>query len=81
MQVRKKQLELHMEQQTGSKWNAYITFQKKWHFLGGFKEKSQAVQARKHGEHHFHDPVISEFWNNLTEQTKQKYLENQGAER
>ena len=63
------------------KWNAYITFQKKWHFLGGFKEKSQAVQARKHGEHHFHDPVISEFWNNLTEQTKQKYLENQGAER
>ena len=55
-------------------WHAYINFQKKRYFLGSYKEKEKTIRARKAAEKRLHDPIIEEQWDNLTEQTKQKYL-------
>lgn len=57
------------------KWYAHITFQKKRYFLGTFNEKEKAVKARKNAERKFHDPLIVEKWDSLTEKAKKKYLE------
>lgn len=55
-------------------WLAYINFQKKRYFLGSYKEKEKAIRARKAAEKRLHNPIIEEQWDNLTEQTKRKYL-------
>lgn len=58
-----------------NRWHAYITFQKKRYFLGSYKDKEKAVNARKTAEQKFHDTLIVEKWDSLTEQAKQKYME------
>ncbi len=56
------------------KWQAYTNFQKKRYNLGLYKTKEQAIDARIAAERKFHDPMIKEQWDKLTEKSKQKYL-------
>lgn len=71
------------ENKKTGRWEAYIHYQKKRFFLGSFKEKSDAIRARKEAEAKIHDPVILSYWDNLTEERKQEfteYLRTSGAE-
>ena len=56
------------------KWQAYINFQKKRYHLGLFKNKEQAIRARKSAEKKLFDPLIQEQWDRLTDESRQKYL-------
>lgn len=54
-------------------WIAYINFQNNRINLGSFKEKKEAICARKEAEAQLHDPVILENWDKLSENTKEKW--------
>ena len=55
------------------KWFAMITFQKKKHYLGYYKEKEDAIKARERAEEEYFDPFIEENWDRLTEHSKEKF--------
>ena len=44
-----------------NKWKAYITFQKKQYNLGTFKNKSEAIKARKDAEKRFFNPILEKY--------------------
>lgn len=46
-------------------WTAQITFQKKTHYLGGFKNKQDAINARIHAEKILYSPTIKKYENIL----------------
>lgn len=54
-------------------WISYINFQNKRINLGSFKEKEEAICARKDAEARLHDPIILNNWNKLSESTKEKW--------
>lgn len=56
------------------KWVAYINFKKKRYYLGSYRELSDAIKARKEAEQLLHDPLIEEMWENMTENSRRKYL-------
>lgn len=63
------------------KWQAYINYKKKRYYLGSFKNKEDAIRARKGGEAKIHDPVIMEHFQNLTPERKkefEKYMKSIG---
>lgn len=55
------------------KWVAYIGFQKKRIYLGIFKEKEEAIRKRKEAEDKLHDPIIQEYWINLTKRGREQW--------
>lgn len=55
-------------------YEAYISFQKKRYFLGAHKDLNDAVRARKEAEHRLHDPVILEYFQNLTPERQKEFL-------
>ncbi|MBE6673414.1 MAG: AP2 domain-containing protein [Ruminococcaceae bacterium] len=57
------------------KWQAYINYKKKRYYLGFFKNKEDAIRARKEGEAKIHDPVIMEYFANLTPEKKKEFIE------
>lgn len=46
-----------------NKWVASITFQKKYHYLGRFDNKEDAIKARKEAEEKYFKPIVEEFKN------------------
>lgn len=56
-------------------WEAYINFQKKHYHLGRFRDKSEAIRARKEAEARLHDPVILEYWETLTDERRNEFAE------
>ena len=42
------------------RWEAYITFQQVDHYLGSYKTKQGAIEARIEGEKKYFDPYIKE---------------------
>ncbi len=56
-------------------WTAYITFQKKRYYLGGYHEIEDAVHERKKAERCLHDPCIEENFNCMTEESREKFRE------
>ena len=44
---------------TRKRWEAYITFQQIDHYLGSYKTKQGAIEARIEGEKKYFDPYIS----------------------
>lgn len=57
------------------KWEAYINFQKKRYYLGGYIYKDDAIAARKSAEKSLHDPIIAEKLNCLDERKRKEFLE------
>lgn len=57
-----------------SKWIAYISFQKKRHYLGIFERKDDAIKARQRAEQEFHDPLIEEHWEEMPQKRQDEYL-------
>jgi len=57
------------------KWYAYINYQKKRYFLGYYKNIDDAIAARKESEIQLHDPVVMEYFNNLTVDRKKEFIE------
>lgn len=58
-----------LDKKTG-KWYAFINFQGKHYFLGSYKEKVKAIDARRRAEERLHDPIILEYWESLTNNRK-----------
>jgi len=58
-----------LDKKTG-KWYAFINFQGKHYFLGSYKEKVKAIDARRRAEERLHDPIILEYWESLTNDRK-----------
>lgn len=56
------------------KWQAYINYRKKRHYLGSFEEKEDAICTRKEGEAKLHDPVIMEHFDKLTPERKKEFI-------
>ena len=56
------------------KWLAYLTFQKKRHYLGSYEKKEDAVKARLRAEQEFHDPVIEKHWDRMPKKRQDEYL-------
>lgn len=56
------------------KWIAYISCQRKRHFLGVFEKKEDAVRARQRAELDFHDPLIEEHWDEMPKTRQDEYL-------
>lgn len=56
-------------------WIAYINYKKKRYHLGSFKDINDAIRARKEGEAKMHDPVILEYFQNLTPEKKKEFVE------
>lgn len=56
------------------KWQAYINYRKKRHYLGSFEEKEDAICARKEGEAKLHDPVIMKHFDKLTPERKKEFI-------
>ena len=65
---------VYLDKRSG-KWQAYINYKKKRYHLGFFKEKEDAIRARKEGEARIHDPVIMEHFQNLTPESKKEFIE------
>lgn len=65
---------VYQDKRTG-KWHAYINYQKKRYFLGSFWDIEDAIKARKEGEAKLHDPVIMEYFANLTPDKKKEFIE------
>lgn len=57
------------------KWQAYINFRSKRYYLGVFKDKDDAIRARKAGEAKIHDPIVMEYFANLTPERKKEFVE------
>lgn len=57
-----------------SKWIAYISFQRKRHYLGIYEKKEDAIKARQRAEQEFHDPLIVEHWDEMTRTRQDEYL-------
>lgn len=55
-------------------WSAYINFQKKRYHLGTYKKKEDAIKARKRAEKKFHDPILMEKLNQMTEETRSRFM-------
>ncbi|MBO6164514.1 MAG: hypothetical protein J6N77_05635 [Lachnospiraceae bacterium] len=53
-------------QRRGNHWIAVITFQKQVHYLGIFREKSEAIRARKQAEERFFGEYLEEYERNKT---------------
>lgn len=64
---------VYREGKTGS-WQAYITVRKKRYYLGSFTEYTEAVSVRKEAERQLHDPLIIEYYENLTADKKRIFL-------
>ena len=56
-------------------WESYINFKKKRYRLGSFRNKEKAIMARKTAEQRLHDPIILQYWDNLTDVRKSDFLE------
>ena len=65
---------VYLDKKSG-KWQAYINYKKKRYYLGFFKEKEDAIRARKEGEKRIHDPVIMEYYGNLTPDKKKEFVD------
>lgn len=61
------------QEKNHGQWVAYINFQKRRYFLGSFSDKKRAIEARKEAEQRLHDPIIEEYWNNLTEESRKRF--------
>ena len=57
------------------KWQAYINYGKKRYYLGYFRDIEDAGRARKEGEARLHDPVVMEYFQNLTPERKKEFIE------
>lgn len=57
------------------KWYVTISFQKKRYYIGTYAEREHAIIMRKKAEEYLHDPVIRNQWSNLTEHSKEKFLQ------
>lgn len=66
---------VYLDKRSG-KWLAYLNFQKKRYYLGIFKDKEDAIRARKEGETRIHDPIIMEYFLNLTVDKKREFVEH-----
>ena len=55
-------------------WIAYINFQKKRYWLGTFENREDAIAARKLAEKRLHDPILMEEMDQLTEESKHKFV-------
>ena len=65
---------VYLDKRSG-KWQAYINYKKKRYYLGFFKNKEDAIRARKEGEAKIHDPVILEHFQNLTPERNKEFIE------
>ena len=56
------------------KWQAYINYKKKRYYLGSFKKIDDAIRVRKEGEAQLHDPIVMEYFQNLTPERKKEFI-------
>ena len=56
------------------KWEAYINFKKKRYRLGSFKDLESAATARRNAEAKLHDPIVLQYWDNLTDARKSDFI-------
>ena len=56
-------------------YEAYINYQKKRYYLGGFKNIKDAAQARRQAEIRLHDPIILEYYSSLTPEKQKEFDE------
>lgn len=56
-------------------YEAYINYQKKRYYLGVYKDVNDAIRARKEAERRLHDPVVMEYFTNLTPERKKEFIE------
>ena len=64
---------VYLDRKSG-KWIAYISAQRKRHYLGLFEKKEDAIKARRRAEQEFHDPLIEEHWNETPKNRQDEYL-------
>ena len=65
---------VYLDKRSG-KWLAQISFQKKRYHLGLFKDINDAIRARKFAEERIHDPIVIQYWDNLTDTRKNEFTE------
>ena len=64
---------VYLDKRSG-KWQAYINFQKRRYNLGLFKDIHGAIKVRKIAEERIHDPIVLQYWDNLTDVRKSEFI-------